>query len=154
MICKIDSTSRDAVNAFIIKQWFTLDMVVHGESIDLSTADGFYSCENDEINGLITYRITNNEMEILSLDSLLPNKGYGTELLSKNTHEMNFGANGLIPLTAMLTGGIIEYLNITEKSFVTGKKRIEAISGIINPNNHSKSPFFLRLRSCCCSLRS
>lgn len=36
MIFKIDSTSRDAVNAFITRQWFTLDMVVHGESIDLS----------------------------------------------------------------------------------------------------------------------
>ena len=51
-------------------------MVVHGESIDLSMADGFYSYENEEINGLITYRIKDNEMEILSLDSLLANKGY------------------------------------------------------------------------------
>ena len=56
MIFQIDSTNRVAVNAFIIRQWFTLDMVVHGESIDLSMADGFYSYENEEINGLITYR--------------------------------------------------------------------------------------------------
>lgn len=75
MIFKIDSTSRDAVNASITRQWFTLDMVVHGESIDLSTSDGFYSYENEEINGLITYRIKDNEMEICLLTAYFPIKG-------------------------------------------------------------------------------
>ena len=100
MIFQIDSTSRDAVNAFITQQWFTLDMVVHGESIDLSMADGFYSYENEEINGLITYRIKDNEMEILSLDSLLSNKGYGTELLNKAIHKArNIGCYRIMLIT-------------------------------------------------------
>lgn len=100
MIFKIDSTSRDAVNAFITRQWFTLDIVVHGESIDLSMSDGFYSYENEEINGLITYRIKDNEMEILSLDSLLPNKGYGTELLNKAIHKArNIGCHRIMLIT-------------------------------------------------------
>lgn len=100
MIFPIDSKSRDAVNAFIIRQWFTLDMVVHGESIDLSTVDGYYFCENEEINGLITYRIKYDEMEILSLDSLLPNKGYGTELLNKAIHKArNIGCYRIMLIT-------------------------------------------------------
>ena len=50
-------------------------MVVHGESIDLGKAEGWYACEDNEIIGLVTYRITGNEMEILSLDSLKENNG-------------------------------------------------------------------------------
>ena len=80
-IKRIDQTQREAVDAFILQQWFTSDMVVHGEFIDLSKADGWFVCEDDEIVGLITFRIIHDEMEILSLDSLKENKGIGTALL-------------------------------------------------------------------------
>ena len=81
-IRKIDQTCRQRINAFIVQQWYTMQMVVHGESIDMSNADGYYACEGDEIIGLITYRITGKEMEILSLDSLQEGRGIGTELLN------------------------------------------------------------------------
>ena len=58
-------------------------MAVQGESIDLGSAEGFYACEGDEITGLITYRLTGKEMEILSLDSLHERQGTGTALLSE-----------------------------------------------------------------------
>ena len=58
-----------------------MQMVVHGESIDLGSADGYYACEGDEIVGLITYRTAGNEMEILSLDSFQEGRGIGTGLL-------------------------------------------------------------------------
>ena len=80
-IKKIDRDNRERINDFIIRQWFSLQMVVHGESIDLGKAEGWYACEDNEIIGLVTYRITGNEMEILSLDSLIENKGTGTALL-------------------------------------------------------------------------
>ena len=60
-----------------------MQMVVHGESIDLSTASGYCAMEDDEIIGLITYRTADGEMEILSLDSLRENNGVGTALLNK-----------------------------------------------------------------------
>ena len=82
-IQQIDQFNRERIDAFIVQQWFSMQMVVHEESIDLSTAAGYYAVEGDEIIGLITYRITDNEMEILSLDSLRENKGIGTELLNK-----------------------------------------------------------------------
>ena len=82
-IKQIDQFNRERIDAFIVQQWFSMQMVVHEESIDLSTAAGYYAVEGDEIIGLITYRITDNEMEILSLDSLRENKGIGTELLNK-----------------------------------------------------------------------
>ena len=84
---KINQGNRDTINDFIIHQWFTMQMVVHLESIDLGKAEGWYACEDNEIIGLITYRITRNEMEILSLDSLIENKGTGTALLNQTISE-------------------------------------------------------------------
>ncbi len=80
---RIDQKNRKSVDDFIMKHWFTLDMVVHGEKINLGNADGFYATEVNEIVGLITYRVVQNEMEILSLDSLNEKKGIGTSLLDK-----------------------------------------------------------------------
>ena len=77
----IDPASRERINALIVRQWYTMQMVVHGESIDLGSADGYYACEDDEIVGLITYRTAGNEMEILSLDSFQEGRGIGTGLL-------------------------------------------------------------------------
>jgi GNAT superfamily N-acetyltransferase len=75
--------NRKNVNEFILKQWYSMVMVVHGESISLENADGWFASEDEIIIGLITYRIVNSEMEILSLDSLKENKGIGTSLLNK-----------------------------------------------------------------------
>ncbi len=80
-IRRIDQASRERINAFIVRQWYTMQMVVHGESIDLGNAEGYYACEDNEIIGLITYRIIGKEMEILSLDSLREGRGIGTGLL-------------------------------------------------------------------------
>ena len=80
---RIDQKNRKSVDDFIMKQWFTLDRVVQGEKINLGNADGFYASEDNRIVGLITYRIANNEMEIMSLDSLNEKKGIGTSLLDK-----------------------------------------------------------------------
>ena len=82
-IAQIDRANREAINGFIIQQWFTMQMVVHGESIDLGDADGWYAYEDDGIIGLITCRFMNREMEILSLDSLHERQGIGTALLNK-----------------------------------------------------------------------
>ena len=82
-IQQIDQFNRGRIDEFILQQWFSMQMVVRGESIDLSTVAGYYAVEGDGIIGLITYRITDNEMEILSLDSIHENKGIGTELLNK-----------------------------------------------------------------------
>ncbi|MBR5110498.1 MAG: GNAT family N-acetyltransferase [Clostridia bacterium] len=83
IIRAIDQKEREPINAFIVRQWYTAQMVVHGESIDLASADGFYACESNEITGLITYRLSGKEMEILSLDSLHERQGTGSALLNE-----------------------------------------------------------------------
>lgn len=86
-IRRIDQTNRKQIDAFIVRQWYTLQMIVHGESIDLGTADGFYACDGDEIIGLITWKQFGKEIEILSLDSLLEAHGIGTALLNEVIRE-------------------------------------------------------------------
>ena len=78
---RIDQSNRDRINALIVQRWYTLQMVVHGESIDLGDAEGYFACEGEEITGLITCRTIGKEMEILSLDSFQEGKGIGTGLL-------------------------------------------------------------------------
>ena len=86
-IYKIDQMNRKKIDDSIIHQWFSLQMIVHGESIDLGIADGWYACQFNEIIGLITYCISNDNMEILSLDSLYKNQGIGTSLLNRAIKE-------------------------------------------------------------------
>lgn len=62
-------------------------MVVHGERIHLGTVDGWFVSEDDVITGLVTYRISGKELEILSLDSLVKNRGIGTSLLNLAINE-------------------------------------------------------------------
>ena len=82
-IQQINQMNRKNVNEFILKQWYSMVMVVHGESISLENADGWFASEDEIIIGLITYRIVNSEMEILSLDSLREKNGIGTALINK-----------------------------------------------------------------------
>ena len=86
-IRRIDQTDRRQIDTLILRQWFSLKMVVHGEAIDLGTADGWFARENGAITGLITCRIADGEMEILSLDSFRENRGVGTALLDKTIVE-------------------------------------------------------------------
>ena len=81
IIRPINQADRKKIDDFIAQQWYSMQMVVHGESIDLGTADGCYACDGKEITGLITWRLRGKEMEILSLDSLHEREGTGTALL-------------------------------------------------------------------------
>jgi hypothetical protein len=96
-------------------------MVVHGESIDLGKAEGWYACEDNEIIGLVTYRITGNEMEILSLDSLVENKGTGTALLHKAISEARNA--GLERIRLITTNDTTKYLKSKPISFLQAEER-------------------------------
>ena len=80
-IYQINQENRKLIDDFIMEHWFSMDMVVHGESVNLGTAEGMFASDDNGIVGLVTYRIVGNEMEILSLDSLLEKTGIGTCLL-------------------------------------------------------------------------
>lgn len=79
----ISQKNRQQINNFISSQWFSTDMVVRGEIIDMTTMDGFIMYDNKTIVGLVTYRLKDNECEIMSLDSLIERHGIGTALVNQ-----------------------------------------------------------------------
>nr|WP_274893989.1 GNAT family N-acetyltransferase [Thermoanaerobacterium sp. R66] len=83
----ISIDDRQRVNHFIRSRWFSTEMVVGGEIVDMTKLEGFIAHEKDEIIGLVTYRIKDSECEIVSLDSLKENQGIGTALLNKIIQE-------------------------------------------------------------------
>ena len=81
-VLKITNDNKNDVRKFFIKHWGSAEMVVSSGVYNCSELDGFiYLNERDEITGLITYIIRNNECEIISLDSTEEGKGIGSELV-------------------------------------------------------------------------
>ncbi len=78
---RISERNRREINRFIKDHWFSTEMVVRGQMIDMAALDGFVMYDNSAIVGLITYRITGQECEIMSLNSIKENKGIGTALI-------------------------------------------------------------------------
>ena len=79
---RISSENRKEVNCFLEEHWFTTTMALRGELIDMTVVPGFVIYEDGEMCGLVTYRDSSRDtIEILSLDSSIENKGYGTILL-------------------------------------------------------------------------
>jgi ribosomal protein S18 acetylase RimI-like enzyme len=79
----ISSEDRKQINDFISSHWFSTDMVVRDELVDMTILDGFVIYDEETIIGLVTYRIKGNECEIMSLDSLRERQGVGTALVNK-----------------------------------------------------------------------
>ena len=83
-IVSITPGNRSVINAFLMKHWYSTDMVVCGEKIDMTKLEGLAVFSQGEITALLTYRIKPDHIcEIISLDSLIENQGTATKLLQK-----------------------------------------------------------------------
>ena len=78
---KITSENRQQVNEILKREWESTDIIVRGKRIDGTKLDGFVAIKDNDIIGLITYKIENNECEIVSLNSFEENKGIATKLI-------------------------------------------------------------------------
>ncbi|HOZ38424.1 MAG TPA: GNAT family N-acetyltransferase [Anaerolineaceae bacterium] len=79
----ISPQNRQQINDFISQHWFTTEMVILGEIVDMTTVEGVAAMDGEGIAGLITYRVSGEVCEITSLDSLREGLGIGTDLLEK-----------------------------------------------------------------------
>lgn len=80
---QIDSSNRHIINKFIMNHWYSTDMVIRGQIIDMTQVNGIVVYSASKIVGLVTYTISNDICEITSLDSIMKNKGIGTELVNR-----------------------------------------------------------------------
>lgn len=82
VISKINQNNRQIVNEFIITHWYDTRMIIRGEIMDLSEADGYCIIIDHQVIGVITYYINQEDCEITLLHSLIENQGIGTQLVN------------------------------------------------------------------------
>ena len=81
-IYEINENYRDAVNKILYDEWHCPPSISKGKSVDTTILPGFLFIENDVIKGVVTYNITDDECEIITLNSFEENKGIGTALIN------------------------------------------------------------------------
>lgn len=84
---------RQTVKQFFITHWGSSEMVVSTGVYHCDQLEGFYVMDEEEIIGLVTYRIKQQEVEIISLDCIYEGKGIGSALLNRveevaKTHQL------------------------------------------------------------------
>lgn len=94
----INKSTRQKVTDFITEHWHGTDMLIRGKIVDMTKVDGFVIFDEGVIIGLITYAVKNRVVEILSLDSLISNRGIGTMLLNSVTKMSKQNGNKRIQL--------------------------------------------------------
>ena len=77
----VDSDDGDWIAQFITERWGAEFVVAHYEVFHCRDLPGFIAINGEEKVGLLTYKITNDDCEIVSLDSLRPRAGIGTALI-------------------------------------------------------------------------
>lgn len=80
-IKEITIVNREKVVSFFKEHWGSTEMVISTGVYQCDTLDGFIFEGTNQIIGLVTYVIKDNEMEIISLDSLQEGKGIGSSLM-------------------------------------------------------------------------
>ncbi|WP_214702050.1 MULTISPECIES: GNAT family N-acetyltransferase [unclassified Exiguobacterium] len=81
MILPIHSNMQEDIRNFFVEQWGSAQMVVSSGTYDCTELGGFVYMNLNQIHGLVTYVMRDEEIEIISLDSLMENCGIGSRLL-------------------------------------------------------------------------
>jgi GNAT superfamily N-acetyltransferase len=80
-VFSITADDKPAITEILKDAWVSTISVSKGKAHDASELPGFMAVQDDEIIGLITYNIKDNECEIVTLNSLFEGIGVGTVLV-------------------------------------------------------------------------
>jgi GNAT superfamily N-acetyltransferase len=83
----ITSEDLPRLRQFWIEHWGGETMIAHGKVYHPEQLDGFAAAEKDQWIGLITFSLSNKELEVTSLDSLREGQGIGAALINKVVDE-------------------------------------------------------------------
>ncbi|WP_150523902.1 GNAT family N-acetyltransferase [Roseibium sediminis] len=78
---------HDVIHDLLVNRWTSPEMLLDGDLIDASQLPGFVAFEGDELVGLVTLIIRDDEWEILTLDSVNRWGGTGSKLLEAVIHD-------------------------------------------------------------------
>lgn len=79
----IQKYDQQNVVEILERNWVSTDIITRGKIHDATKLPGFVAVVDNEIIGLITYRIEAKECEIITLDSLEEGIGVGTKLIEE-----------------------------------------------------------------------
>ena len=82
-IKKLSREYSDWVYNLLNERWGSVRMITRGKMHEADALPGFVALVDGEPAGLITYHIAGKELEVISLDALIENKGIATSLLKK-----------------------------------------------------------------------
>jgi ribosomal protein S18 acetylase RimI-like enzyme len=82
LIRSVKPEDGDWVSRVMVAEWGAEIVVVHGEIFHPASVPGFAAFIEAEPLGLLTYKITNNDCEIITLNSWRENIGVGTALVN------------------------------------------------------------------------
>ena len=82
VIRPITTSDRPWVINLIEERWGSNRVVTKGNIHEIKNLPGFLAIHSDQRIGLLTYAISENELEIVTLDSLVENIGIGSALIS------------------------------------------------------------------------
>jgi GNAT superfamily N-acetyltransferase len=123
------------------ENWGDEFVVAHGVIYYPDTLDGFIALDGDEWIGEITYTFSENECEIVSLDSAREGIGVGTMLISKVVEEARREDCGRIFL--MTTNDNLNALGFYQKR---GFELVAVHRGGVNESRKIKPGYFVDRR--------
>jgi GNAT superfamily N-acetyltransferase len=124
----IEDKDRLEVQKQMELHWGGQMMAVHGELIDVLNLPGLLAYLDEQFVGLLTYRVMDNEIEIISLDSFRIHCGVGSSLIqavlqvakakktsrlyltttNDNTHALHFYQRRGFTISALRIGAVSE----------------------------------------------
>lgn len=79
----IDESDREAIIDLLTGRWGAKEVVSRGVLYDASRLPGFAAVVDDDLAGLITYDIRDDQCQIVTLDSVIERIGIGSALIDK-----------------------------------------------------------------------
>jgi len=82
-IRSLDDNDKEWLKRLIISEWASIKVVTRGKVHYIDKLPGYVAIQESEKVGLITFSISKDECEIITLNSLKENLGFGTALLEE-----------------------------------------------------------------------
>jgi GNAT superfamily N-acetyltransferase len=117
----------DWVSRVMITKWDAEIVVAHSEVFHAADLPGFAAVVDTEPVGLLTYNITGNECEIVTLNSWYEGKGVGTALiLAARQAAVRAGCRRVFLVTTNNNTHVLRFYQ--KRGFVLSAVRLNAIS--------------------------
>jgi len=78
----VRASDYDWIAVFLIEQWGSVKVISRGNLHYANTLPGLVAAIDEQPAGLATYSIENDQCELVTLNSMVPEQGIGTDLLN------------------------------------------------------------------------